>query len=363
MKILTKLMIVHFIGLCTSQAEAQLQPGFDRDEYLELLELSQQQTDTFLTVMNLEFPKQISRLYRSEKMGLENAWEYWQREDGVGVISIHGTKPSYTSWLENFYADMVPATGAVELEKDRIFRYQLAADSTAAVHAGWLIALGFLADDIVDKIKFYSAQGTTDFIIVGHSQGGAIAFLLSSYLHYLPQGILADGLRFKTYCSAAPKPGNLYYAYDFDALHFGGWAFRVVNREDWVPEMPFSIQTLDDLNEINPFIKADQGFKQLPVLQRIAIKSVYKDMAKSSEKARKSFRKTLGKRVFKLVNDRLIELKEPEYAGTVAYATAGTTIVLNQEADYADFMQRERAGSFIHHTMMAYWLCAKELPQ
>ena len=51
-------------------------------------------------------------------------------------------------------------------------------------------------------------------------------------------------LNIKTYCSAAPKPGNLFYAYDFEHITEGGWAFNVVNSADWVPELPSTTQTV-----------------------------------------------------------------------------------------------------------------------
>jgi hypothetical protein len=60
-------------------------------------------------------------------------------------------------------------------------------------------------------------------------------------------------IKFKTYCSAAPKPGNLYFSYDYEADNQIGWSFTVVNGADWVPELPVSIQSIGDFNKTNPF--------------------------------------------------------------------------------------------------------------
>jgi len=69
-------------------------------------------------------------------------------------------------------------------------------------------------------------------------------------------------LTIKTYASAAPKPGNLYYAYEYEAMTQNGWAFNVVNSADWVPEGPFSIQTTNDYNTLNPFKYIDVALQK-----------------------------------------------------------------------------------------------------
>ncbi len=101
---------------------------------------------------------------------------------------------------------------------------------------------------------------------MGHSQGGAIAYLLTAHFYNLQQqGKLPADIRFKTYCSAAPKPGNLYFAYDYETTTRGGWACNVVNAADWVPETPFSVQTVSDFNTTNPFVNAKKGNQQTKV--------------------------------------------------------------------------------------------------
>ena len=359
---MNRLYLLVFLVL-SNVAVAQIQPGFNRDEYIELLKVSQQQADTFLTRVNLPFPDHAERLYRSERMGLENAWEFWKREDGVGVISIHGTKPSYWSWMENFYSGMVPAIGSWAINNDYTFNYQLASDTNAYVHAGWLSGLAYLAPDILQKINEYAAEGVSDFIIVGHSQGGAIAFLLNSWLHYLPEGSYPENVRFKTYCSAAPKPGNLYYAYDFEYLNYGGWAFRVVHAEDWVPETPFSVQTTSDINERSPFNVADEGFKQLSPVKRAVVRSIYNGMTRATDKARDKFIKSLAYRMHGLLEERLPELEEPKYAESMAYITCGNPIILRPDPNYQEYLDAELDMEFVHHTMAAYERCAKVLPK
>ena len=107
-------------------------------------------------------------------------------------------------------------------------------------------------------------RGKKEFFITGHSQGGALAYLLTAHLLIMQEnGIIPSDVRFKTYCSAAPKPGNLYFAYYYEKMTQQGWAYNTVNALDWVPESPFSIQTVNDFNAINPFRDAKKAMKKL----------------------------------------------------------------------------------------------------
>lgn len=190
----------------------------------------------------------------------------------IAAISIRGTTASSTSWLENFYAAMVPATGSLKLAKDNVFNYQFATNPRASVHVGWLMGLGYMAKDIKLKIDSCYKLGYRDFYLTGHSLGGGISFMLTAYLRMLQKnGQPPVDIRFKTFSSAAPKPGNLYFAYDYEALTAGGWAYNVVNTADWVPESPLSIQTVNDFNKTNPFVNAKSTMKKQPLPKRIVM--------------------------------------------------------------------------------------------
>lgn len=131
---------------------------------------------------------------------------------------------------------MVPAKGTLKISKDFVFDYHLSDDSRATVHTGWLIATAFLSRDMLPKIDSLYKTGHKEFYIMGHSQGGAIAYLLTSLLLKMQKnGQLPNDIQFKTYCSAAPKPGNLYFAYDYENMVKTGWALTVTNEADWVP--------------------------------------------------------------------------------------------------------------------------------
>lgn len=352
------LFITMLACACFQSTAQQLKPGFDAQEYNRLLALPQNGEEDSVH----KIPAGFTHLYTSPEVGFYNRWILWQRNDGVAIIQIRGTIGKTESWLANFYAAMIPAHGTLQLTDGTQFKYKLTADSAKSyVHVGWTAALGFMAPDMVAHIKALYAKGTREFIIMGHSQGGAIAFLTRSYLAYL-EGMPAD-IRYKTYCSAAPKPGNLFYAYDFDHLTRDGWGFRVVNSEDWVPETPLSLQTVKDFNEANPFINLKGALKQQKFFVRLYGNMVYNKLTRTTNRSVRRFRKYLGGFVYKLSAKHLPEFKQPEYVFSNNYMTAGTPVILLANAAYHAKYPFDGKNIFVHHMPGAYQFLLREYYQ
>ena len=218
-------------------------------------------------------------------------------------------------WLENFYMAMVPAKGEVKLANDFTFQYHLADNPKAAVHIGWLIGTAFLARDILPKIDSCYKAGIKEFIVMGHSQGGAISYLMTAHLAQLQkENRLPSDIRFKTYSSASPKVGNTYFAYEYESLVDGGWGYNVVNAADWVTEVPFSVQTVNDFNETNPFKNIDAVFKKQKLLARVALRHAYRRMKKPSEKAQRNYQKYMGDYASKVIIKSLPEYQPPVFS-------------------------------------------------
>ncbi|RYE17319.1 MAG: lipase family protein, partial [Sphingobacteriales bacterium] len=250
-----------------AQTAEPLKPGFDKKEYIELLKVTARQIDTPWTKenMTLPYPEHSHFIYRSPVFGLENLWDLWLSDKKQAIISIRGTTAGATSWLENFFAAMVPAKGSLHISANETFNYHLADDPHAAVHVGWLLGMASIQKDVMRKVDSCYKNGYRDFIVLGHSQGGAIAYLMRAYLEQLRnEGKLPKDIRLKTYCSAAPKPGNLYFAYYYEKINYNGWAYTVLNSADWVPETPMSLQTLGDYNTVNPFVNASAMLSKQP---------------------------------------------------------------------------------------------------
>ncbi|RAI98681.1 lipase (class 3) [Chitinophaga skermanii] len=345
-----RLILCYFLILIPHLAPAQqLQPGFDPKEYLSLLEIPERTDSTG----NFKEAKGFTLKYVSPEVGLYNRWALWERADGVDIIRVRGTIPRNESWLANFYAGMIPAHGTLQINDSTKFEYKLTADQNKAfVHTGWTISLAHLAPTIEQQILAEYAKGKREFIIMGHSQGGAITFLLRSYLYYNPR--IPKDIIFKTYSSAAPKPGNLFFAYDYDFITRGGWGLRVVNSEDWVPETPFSLQTLKDFNHISAFMNVKKILHEQDFFARLAGSYVYNKMDRTTKRSERRFRKYLGNYVYKMVKKTLPELKQPNYVRSHNYQLAGTPIILLADSAYHEKFKFDGKNVFMHHMFEPY---------
>lgn len=353
-----------FILITAMNCLAQpLEAGFDKSEYLELLKISARSTANKNYYDSIPEPQQFSMVYQSAVMGLDNMWDLWTNHQGKSVISIRGTTLKGESWLANLYAAMVPAKGSIRITSDYQFNYELANDPKAAVHVGWLISTAFLVRDMLPKIDSSYRNGTRDYLIMGHSQGGAIAYLLTAHFHELQRKkVLPADIRFKTYCSAGPKPGNLYFAYEYEAMTMGGWAFNVVNSADWVPEVPMSIQTLNDFNYTSPFKVAKSLIKQQKFPRNLALRHVYNRLSKPVFRAQRNYQKYLGNMTSGMVQQYIPEFIPPSYYTSNHYVRTGTTIVLVADEEYYRIYPESDSAVFIHHAHTPYMYLTQKLP-
>lgn len=340
-----------------------LKPGFDKKEYRELMRISAATaaTDTNMA-KEISLPHDFKMIYQSEIIGMDNLWDLWVDNQGRAAISIRGTTRNIESWLANFYASMVPAKGEIEYKKDAFFTYNLASHPEAGVHVGWLLSTAYLSEDIIPKIVEQYQNNINDFFIIGHSQGGGIAYLLTSHLMSLQKsGVLPKDIQFKTYCSAAPKPGNLFYAYEFESQTQEGWAYNVVNAADWVPEVPITIQTLNDFNKVNPFVDAKSNIKTKRITQKLMLNHVYHQLDRPTKKALRKYHKYLGEMVFTAVQEHLQGIDEPIYFDSYNYVRTGNFIVLNPDEKYYEQFPKETDDAFTHHSYQSYLYLLEKL--
>lgn len=339
-------------------AAQRLQPGYDVNELSELLCVSVRtgaEAHYYSDSNYVAPPTRFQRAYRSAEMGFRNLWELWVSPNKQAVISIRGTIAQKESWLANFYAAMVPAKGKLLLPDNSEFNYQLATDEKAAVHVGWLISTAYLLKEIMPQIDSCYKAGIKDFYITGHSQGGAISYLVAAYLQQQKlNNSLPPDILFKTYCTAAPKPGNLYFAYDYEVNSFPGFGFNVVNTTDWVPEVPLSIQTIKDYNTINPFTNAKSMIRKQKFPKNLVLKHVYNRLSKPAIKAQRAYEKYLGKMLQKEINGLLKGIEVPEFYSSNHYVRTGITIALQPTNDYYQHYKQEADNAFINHMHHPY---------
>lgn len=114
----------------------------------------------------------------------------------------------------------------------------------------------------------------------------------------------------------------------------GGWGFNVVNAAEWVPEVPFSIQTIDDFNTPNPFTGAKTIINKQSLINRIALKYAYNQLDKPTGKAQRNSQKYLGGMTSKMVSKNIPGFASPDYFNSNNYVRTGATVVLLPNDEY-----------------------------
>lgn len=360
MKISAVLLLGFFAMFHFSLHAQVLKPGFDLQEYEKMLAISVKNFYP-LETQNIVLPKEYQRVYRSESIGLDNVWELWDRTHGVSVISIRGTSADPKSFLANAYAAMVAAKGELTIGENRTFQYELSAHPNAAVHIGWLISTAFLAEEIVPQIQSRYAAGIKDFFITGHSQGGAITVLLTAHLANLQRrGELPADLRFKTYSSAAPKVGNVYFASDYNILTQDGWGYNVVNADDWVPQTFLTVQKTEDFPALNIFETVKESISHQSFFKRLLGNYLYNKVDRPSRNAQRAYEKYFGKMVAKDISKKLPGFVAPAYYPSGNYVQSGMLYVLKGDAAYHQQFPYDAAKLMQHHQPGAYYYLVKQ---
>lgn len=199
----------------------------------------------------------------------DNKWQLWQDTAAVNryAVIVRGTTYNAGSILEDVLSVMVPASGTLTLNKLAV-DYRLADQPAAAVHLGFLLGTLLLLlhpdDGIVAKLLTLPPE--SDIYIAGHSQGAGIATLCRAFL--LHSDLLkSKSFNHKTYVFAQPKPGNDHFGDDLER-HLGlDYIFRIANDQDWVPQVPFTLELPRDINEPNPMDRLkDSPFGFIPKL-------------------------------------------------------------------------------------------------
>ncbi len=137
----------------------------------------------------------------------------------------------------------------------------------------------------------------------------------------------------------------------------------MVNTADWVPDVPFSIQTVDDFTNVNPFRGAKQTIKKQKLPARVALNHVYRKLSKPARQAQKNYERYLGNFVSKAVKKQLPDIKLPAYYQSNYYMPAGETIVLYPGEDYFELWNNDPANPNIwqHHFLVQYLYLAEKL--
>ena len=323
--ILALLLIVY-----TSISFSQFSTAFDKQEAKNMAAISNYWINGMVEGQDSTFADPEYKLvYQSKIFKMKNEWQLLEKSNDAIVIHLRGTARESVSWFANFYASMIPAQGEMVLPDSQKVKYKFAEDPRAAVHVGWAMGIEFMMSDILKKIKEYNDKGIYNIYITGHSQGGALAHLLRASFEYLPDNVLSKKNRYKVYTIASPKPGNRFLAYDYATYtSLKNPSFSIINNSDWVPMLPFTVQSTDNMPEINPFNSLNNNEFDMSLVKRIVVKHMFNSLVKPIDKSQKRLIKTLGKDMRKKIEDIVGEFEVPNSVKDFAYFPMGLQVVL-----------------------------------
>jgi hypothetical protein len=235
-----KTILFLFTFIVTTFSFAQTKPGFNKEEARDMIALCN--SFTFLDLYNSDeeiIPAGYEKKYTSGIFGLDNKYQIYQHGN-TAIINLRGSTDKASSWMENIYSAMIPAKGVVKISGKKT-HYCFANDRDAAIHSGYAIGIICLSQDIIDRINLMNLQDVYDFIIIGHSQGGALANMLRAYLENLSHHEISKENKFRTYAFAAPMIGNKVFALEYNSRFAEEKSsFNIVNPSDPIPGLPLS---------------------------------------------------------------------------------------------------------------------------
>ncbi len=257
-----------FFFFLPSIAFAQLSNGFNKQEARDMVMVCNSFTFLDLYASDAEIiPAGYIKSYTSPVFGLDNCYQVYE-QGNMAVICFRGSTDKELSWLENISSAMIPAKGIIEVNGEK-WRYAFARDTTATVHSGYALGIAFMRKDILAQIAKLNTKNIFDFVITGHSQGGALANMLRAYLENLTTQQLSKKNRFKTYAFAAPMTGSKKFATEYNARYAAnGSSFNMVIANDPVPLFPVSYNDSNFVkSQVNTLLNDRDNFSFMSALK------------------------------------------------------------------------------------------------
>lgn len=318
-----KTILILTLTLFSLTSTAQLSPGFDKQEALDMIQLCN--SFPFIESYNSDneiIPHGYEKTYTSGVFGMDNMFQIYTSERGYAVINFRGSTDKKISWMENFYSAMIPSKGTIQI-KDRTINYKFAEDTAAHVHAGYALGIAYMNDDLRFHIKYLNMLGIYDIMLTGHSQGGALCQLLLSYLNYLPEGTISSDNTFKVYSFAAPMVGNAGFVAEYDSLYTQtDMSHLIINEEDVVPALPLAYRDGPLLTEaaITSLFDKEQSFEFKD--------AAYNGFINLFENSIGSVNKWFSDKVGAQIGNDLGSFSIPPYTHDINYSRVGNVIAL-----------------------------------
>lgn len=312
----TKNILFFLFVTIFSSSYTQIKPGFDSNEAIDLIRLCNSQTFKDLYGSDDEIiPKNYNLIYASTPNMMDNMFQVYKKGK-TGIIHFRGSTSHPNSWIENVYSAMIPAKGKMTIyneERDYVF----AEEDSAGVHSGFVLGVTMMIEDVISQIDRLNSKGVHDFIITGHSQGGALAILTHAYLEN-QRTTVENKNTFKMYAFANPMVGNTEFVSEYNNRFVEkDMAFRIINPKDLVPSMPISYRdgSLVSTDDVVSWItgKKEFNYKELgvEVIMRKFKGGITAYINKSNQLIDKAITKQTG------------EIELPDYMDDIQYVSIG----------------------------------------
>jgi hypothetical protein len=363
--VLAAVMYLAFTGCGEKKKATAIVPGYDKVELASLLPVMERAYDSAdIGGFKTPEPVNLKRVFRSKVSPLMNRFDVWNTNENKAVIAIRGSivDPGGLSFTAAFYAPMVPAVGKIKMSNNKTFEYKLAELKGAGVHLGMLLGLAHISDELVAQIKEQYNNGIRDFMLLGHSQGSGIGFLATSYIRYLQKDKkLPADFRLKTYLIAAPKTGNLQYAYDYHKINTGGWAMSANNVLDWVPCIGITLQGAVDFPKISPFYDMKGFLASINYPAGPKFDELYKSFLAEGPAMVEEMLAIIHQNVYPRVIKVMPEYVEPVLLKTFDFERCGDLIPLFPDAEYYKVFPQDTVHfqAWENHSVYPYYLLVK----
>ena len=227
------------LGMCAHFSFSKIESGFNKYELRDMIAICH--SYTFLDIYGSDeaiIPEGYERRFTSETFDLDNKFQVYTKGK-TAVFNLRGSTDKKPSWLENFYASMIPTKGVIEIGGIE-YPYDLKMRKEAAVHGGYVLGITYIITDVIEQIHLLNAEGIYDIYLTGHSQGAALSQVLKAYLDSEKGDEISELNTFKTYAFASPKVGNRAFSECYHFKYADGNSFHIVNPKDVVPAMPLT---------------------------------------------------------------------------------------------------------------------------
>ncbi|MGK7391268.1 MAG: lipase family protein [Candidatus Cyclobacteriaceae bacterium M2_1C_046] len=316
-----KSFLFSFLILLSYSSWSQVKEGFDKEEVKDLIAICNSFTFIDLYQSDEEIlPEGYEKRYTSGTFGMDNKYQIYIKGK-TAVINFRGSTDKKISWMGNIYSSMIPAKGVIKVQGET-FNYMFARNKAAAVHSGYALALAYLSKDVLYHINSLNREGVFDIIITGHSQGGALANLITAYLHHLPEKVLSKKNKIKTYAFAAPMVGNKEFAEEYkEEFCTKNISFNIVNPADPIPTFPLSYNEENFVEEtIKNVLFNKEAIDKKRILANGAAILFEKPLNKYAQKLSQSVEEQIAK--------ELGPVEMPQYVEGINYSQLDNLIML-----------------------------------